>query len=108
MLLLLFSAAMKFSQSKQVVEGFEHLGWPTRFMIGLGVLETSCAIIYAIPITAVLGALLVTAYLGGAMATHMRIGEPIYMHIVLGILVWLGLFLRDRRVRALIPLRQER
>jgi hypothetical protein len=64
-----------------------------------------CTIIYAIPQTAFLGALLLTAYLGGATASHVRIGEPFYLPIIFGVLVWAGLFLRIDRLRTLIPLR---
>ena len=67
--------------------------------------ELACAIIYAIPRTAVLGAILMTGYLGGATATHLRVGEPFYLPIVVGIVVWIGLYLRDERLHALVPLR---
>jgi hypothetical protein len=104
--MLLFSAAMKFVKPASVVEGFAHLGYPERLALGLGILELACTVIYVIPRTAVLGAILLTGYLGGAIATHLRIGEPFFMPIILGVLVWGGLFLRDPRVRALIPLRR--
>ncbi|HWX55140.1 MAG TPA: DoxX family protein [Verrucomicrobiae bacterium] len=65
-----------------------------------------CTIIYAIPQTAVFGALLLTAYLGGATASHTRIGEPFYFPIIIGVLVWVGIFLREGRLRALLPLRR--
>jgi hypothetical protein len=105
-LVFLFSGIMKFVPSEQLTEGFAHLEWHIQFAMLLGMLELSCTILYLIPQTAVLGAILLTGYLGGAIATHVRIGDPIYMHIVLGVVLWLGLFLRDRRVRALIPVRQ--
>jgi hypothetical protein len=107
--MLLMSAVMKFAKPKEVVEGFAKLGWPDRFALGLGILELACTIIYVIPRTAVLGAILVTGYLGGAIATHVRAGDPPAQYatiIVLGVAVWLGLFLRDTRLRALIPLRK--
>jgi hypothetical protein len=104
-LLLVFSAVMKFLKPPDVVKGFEHLGWPERLTLTLGILELGCTIIYVIPQTAVLGAILLTGYIGGAIATHVRLGEPVITHVLLGVLVWLGLFLRDRRLRALIPLR---
>jgi hypothetical protein len=69
------------------------------------VTEIVCALIYAIPRTSVLGAILLTGYLGGATATHVHAGEPFFLPIVVGIAVWLGLFLRDTRVRALVPVR---
>jgi hypothetical protein len=105
-LMLLFSAAMKFVKPASVVEGFAHLGYPERLALGLGILELACTVIYVIPRTAVLGAILLTGYLGGAIATHLRIREPFFMPIILGVLVWGGLFLRDPWVRALIPLRR--
>jgi hypothetical protein len=104
-LLLLFSGVMKLMKPAPVVEGFVHLGYPESLALGLGIVELACAVVYAIPRTAVLGAILLTGYLGGATATHLRIGEPIIMPIVLGILVWGGLYLRDDRLRALLPLR---
>ena len=70
----------------------------------LGVLELACTILYAIPRTSVLGAILLTGYLGGATATHVRVGDSFIMTVVLGVVVWGGLFLRDARLRALIPL----
>ncbi len=103
-LMLLFSAVMKLINAPGVADGFTHLGWPTSLTFGLGLLEVSCAILYAIPRTAVLGAILVTGYLGGAIATHVRIGEPFIMQAIFGVLVWGGLYLRDPRIRALIPL----
>ena len=105
-LMLLMSAAMKFAKPAAVVEGFGHLGWPDRLALALGILEVSVTILYVIPRTAVLGAILVTGYLGGAIATHVRIGDPFVAPIVLGVLVWLGLYLRDVRLRSLIPLRR--
>jgi hypothetical protein len=104
-LMLVFSATMKFVKPTMVVEGFTHLGWPERYALGLGIVELGCTVVYLIPRTAVLGAILMTGYLGGAIATHVRIGEPFYFQVLLGVLVWAGLFLRDARLRALIPLR---
>jgi hypothetical protein len=83
-----------------------HLGLPASLIVPLGVIELSCIIIYLIPMTAVLGAILFTGYLGGAILTHLRIGEPVYMQIGLGVLIWLGLWLRDPRLRALLPIRR--
>ena len=105
-LLLAFSAAMKFARPPEVVEGFTRLGWPERLAVPLGVLELACAALYLVPRTAALGAILITGYLGGAIATHVRLGDPFVMPVLLGVLIWLGLFLRDRRVRALIPIRR--
>lgn len=103
-LMLAFSAVMKLSHPPQLDEGFQHVGIPVNHAFGLGVLELACAIVYLIPRTAVLGAILVSAYLGGAIQTHLRVGDPFFVQIVLGVLVWGGLFLRDPRLRALLPL----
>ena len=104
-LLLVFSATMKFLKPPDVVKGFTHLGYPESLALGLGILELACTIIYLIPRTSVLGAILSTGYLGGAIATHLPIGEPYFMPVILGVLIWAGLFLRDKRLRALIPIR---
>jgi hypothetical protein len=99
---------MKFVQPPGLAQGFAHLGYPVSLALGLGIVELACAIIYAIPRTSVLGAILVTGYLGGATATHVRIGDPIsnlLTPIVLGVLAWGGLYLRDTPLRALLPLR---
>jgi hypothetical protein len=104
-LLLLFSAAMKFARPPAVLEGTTKLGWPDRLALALGILELACTVLYLIPRTAVLGAILLTGYLGGATATHVRIGDPFVMTVVLGVVLWLGLYLREPRLRALLPLR---
>ncbi len=104
-LVLVFSAVMKFIKPAAVVEGFTHVGWPERYALGLGIVELGCTVVYLIPRTAVLGAILMTGFLGGAIATHVRIGEPFYLQVILGMLVWGGLYLRDARLRALIPFR---
>ena len=103
--LFIFSASFKFFDSPQLKEGFAHLGLPDRIAKPLGILELSCVVIYLIPQTAVIGAILLTGYLGGAICTHWRVGDPFYTHIVLGILIWLGLWLRDDRLKPLMPLR---
>jgi hypothetical protein len=105
-LLLLMSAAMKFAKPQPVMDGFRAMGWPERLALGLGILEIACTVLYVVPQTAVFGAVLLTGYLGGATATHVRIGEPFYTPILVGVLVWLGLFLRERRLRSLLPLRR--
>lgn len=104
-LLLLFSGVMKLAKPPDLVEGFNHLGIPDRLALGIGILEIACTILYIIPRTAILGAILVTAYMGGAVTTHLRIGEPFFMQIILGMLAWGGLYLRDARLRALLPLK---
>lgn len=104
--LFLFSGVMKFSHSPELTKVFEHLGIPPGHAFGLGILELACVAVYLVPRTAVLGAILLTGYLGGAMQTHLRIGEPPFTHVLLGIVIWGGVFLRDPRLRALIPFRR--
>ena len=105
-LLLLFSAVMKLIGPADVVEGFGKLGLPESLAPGLGILELACTALYAIPQTSVLGAILLTGYLGGATVTHLRVGDPFFMPVIVGVVVWGGLFLRDPRLRALIPVRR--
>lgn len=99
------SAIMKLTMHPGVIAGMAHLGLPESLINPLGVLELLCVVLYAIPQTAVLGAILLTGYVGGAILTHLRIGEVVYMQTALGVLVWLGLWLRESRLRALLPLR---
>lgn len=107
-LMLLFSAVMKFVKPPGMEEGLKHLGWSMDLMLGLGILEAACTIVYLIPRTAIVGAILLTGYLGGAIATHVRVGDPFYSIIIFGVLIWGGLYLRDPRLRALIPLRAKK
>ncbi len=105
-LFLVFDGAIKALQQAPAVEATAQLGYPERLTLGLGLLELACLAAYALPRTAPLGALLLTGYLGGAVATHVRAGsEPfsVVFPIVLGGLLWGGLALRDRRLRALLP-----
>jgi len=104
-LLFAFTATFCLLNPAAAAQGFAHYGYPDGAMLRITFLELACAIVYAIPRTAVLGAILMTGYLGGATATHARVGEPFYLPIIVGIVVWLGLFLRDARLRALIPVR---
>jgi hypothetical protein len=103
-LLFIFSAGMKLAHPAGLDEGFAHLQVPLSWAFPLGVLELSCLAIYLIPRTAVIGAILLTGYLGGAMITHLRVGEPPVTHVILGIVLWGALFLRDPRLRVLIPI----
>jgi len=103
---LVASAAMKLSHGPQVVAMFTNkLGYQESSLTGLALLELACTALYLIPQTAFLGALLLTGYLGGAIATHVRVGEPFATPLVLGVLVWIGLYLRESRLKALAPLR---
>ena len=104
-LLFLFSAFLKIKGGPEVLKGFAHVGIPVSMMMPLAILEISCVVIYLIPVTSALGAILLTGYVGGAICTHWRVGDPFYTQIVLGILIWLGLYLREGRLKELIPLR---
>jgi uncharacterized membrane protein YphA (DoxX/SURF4 family) len=107
-LMLLMSGAMKFNLPEDAVTQMKQIGWEPKMMSALGIIEIGSALLYVIPQTAVLGAILLTGYLGGAIATHVRVADYAHMPIplVLGILVWVGLYLRDHRVRSLVPLRK--
>jgi hypothetical protein len=105
-LLLLFSAVLKLMKPAPVVQGFAQFGFPESLIFKLGILELACTVVYLIPRTSILGAILITGYLGGATATNVRVGEPFLGPVIAGVLVWAGLYLRDPRVRALIPLRR--
>jgi hypothetical protein len=89
-----------------VEESMAKYGYPTSSIVPINVVAFVCVILYAVPQTAMLGAILLTGYLGGAVATHVRAGEPWFFPVIFGVLVWLGLFLRDSRVRCLAPLRK--
>ena len=101
----LMSSVMKMKGGPEVVQGFGHLGLPESMRLPLAILELSCVVIYLIPPTAVLGAVLLTGYLGGAICTHWRVGDPFIVQVVLGLVVWLGLYLREGRLRGLLPVR---
>ena len=105
-LLFLFSAAMKFMGGAEVKEGMAHLGLPESMIIPLGILEAACTVIYLIPATSVLGAILLAGYIGGAICTHWRVGDPFLPQVAIGLVVWLGIYLREHRLKALIPLRK--
>jgi hypothetical protein len=107
-LFLLFDAIGKVMRPVQVVEGTTQLGWPVSVILPLGILQLVLLALYLYPRTSILGAILWTGYLGGAVATHVRIGNPLFSHILfptyIGALLWGGLWLRDRRLRALLPI----
>ncbi len=108
LMLIFASATPKFLKPADVLEQFARLGYSENVILGIGILELACTIVYIIPRVSVLGAILLTGYLGGAVATHVRVGDPLFNVItpaVLGALIWGGLYLRDVRLRALLPLR---
>ena len=111
-LFLLLDAVGKFVRPEAVVKGTVELGYPEAVIVPLGIVLLISLILYVVPATSVLGGILLTGYLGGAVATHVRIGNPLATHILfpvyIGILIWLGLYLRDSRIRDLLPIRRTR
>ncbi|MGH9868589.1 MAG: DoxX family protein [Candidatus Polarisedimenticolia bacterium] len=107
-LFLLLDGAMKLMKPEPVIRGTVELGYPESVIVPLGILLLACTVLYLIPRTAVLGAILLTGYLGGAVATHVRVGQwpfEILFPVAFGVLLWGGLVARDDRLGALIPLR---
>jgi DoxX-like family len=108
-LLLVLDGVMKFFKPQPVIDAFAQLGIPIVLGFAIGTLLLLCTLLYAVPATSILGAILLTGYLGGAVMSHLRVGDPLFSHVLfptyLGSLLWLGLYLRDSRLRALIPLR---
>ncbi|HEY6253771.1 MAG TPA: DoxX family protein [Candidatus Angelobacter sp.] len=103
---ILFGSIVKLIKAPAVVQGFAKAGFPEHLVIVVGIIEFLCVVIYLIPRTAVLGAILMIGLMGGATATNVRVGDPsMIITLLFGILVWAGLFLRKAELRALIPLR---
>jgi len=105
-LMLIMSGIMKFNLPEDAIKDMTKIGWDPKVMPAIGIVELTATLLYIIPQTATLGAILLTGYLGGAIATHVRVADYSHMPIplVLGILVWVGLYLRDHRIRSLAPL----
>jgi hypothetical protein len=107
---LLFDSVLKVLKLPAAVEGTVQLGYPESVIVVIGVIELVCLVLYATPRTAVLGAILLTGYLGGAIATHVRVDSPLFTHtlfpIYVAALIWGGIFLREHRLRDLVPLRR--
>jgi DoxX-like family len=99
---LLFDGVIKLVPIAPVIEASQRLGWDPGLARSLGALLVTCTLLHVIPRTRVLGALLLTAYLGGATATHVRIGDPFFFPILMGVILWAGLYLREPRLRALL------
>jgi len=107
-LMLLFSGSVKLMKLPSVVQGLAQFGYPVSLITLIGILEVGSTIVYLIPRTAVLGAILMTGFLGGAITTNVRMHNPLFsIPLILGVLVWAGLYLRDQRLGVLIPLRKE-
>jgi hypothetical protein len=105
-LVFIFTGGFAVLKPAMAMQGFVHYGYPDGVLPKIIVTELVCALIYAIPRTSVLGAILLTGYLGGTTATHVRAGEPFLLPVIMGIVIWVGLFLREERLRALVPLRR--
>lgn len=97
-LLTVGSASGKFTEWEGKADMFAKLGWTTEVMFKIGIVEVASAILFLIPRTAFLAAILLTGYLGGATATHVRVGDPFYMPVIIGVVVWIALGLRDPRI----------
>ncbi len=108
-LMMLLSSSMKLMHTAQTVDMFSgKFGYPPSALTPIGLLELACAIVYVIPRTAVLGAVLVSCYFAAALATHVRIGDPSgVIPVLLGVFAWGGLYLRDERIRSLLPIRRD-
>ncbi|MEQ1784517.1 MAG: DoxX family protein [Hyphomonadaceae bacterium] len=106
---LVMDTTMKLLQLDVVKTTMVELGWSADAALMLGIILAVCTVLYVVPQTAVLGAVLLTAYLGGAVATHVRIGSPLFSHVLfgvyIGVMMWGGVWLREPRLRALFPLR---
>lgn len=102
------SVAPKLITAQVALDSMVEIGWPTRYLLMIGIVELVCTVLIIIPRTALLGAVLFMAILGGAMASHLRIGSPLFSHtlfsIYLGIFLWVGLWLRDPKIRTVFPL----
>lgn len=104
-LLFLMSAMMKLVKGEPVLKAMETFGMAESLIVPIGVLELVCLALYLIPRTAVLGAVLLTGYLGGATVTHLRVSDPFIMPVIIGVVVWFGIWFREPRLRAILPLR---
>jgi hypothetical protein len=106
---LLFDGITKIVRERHVMDAFARLGYPPGLAPMIGTILMACVALYSIPRTAILGAILLTGYLGGATEVNLRAGNPLFetlFPVMFGVLVWLGLFLRDYRLRSLVPLRR--
>jgi hypothetical protein len=107
-LMLVLSGIMKLAGGTQMLKDWASFGYPETTLVPIGITELVCALLYAIPQTSVLGAVLLTGYLGGAVATHVRVTQAVFFApALLGAVAWLGLYLRDPRLKALLPLRRD-
>ena len=109
-LFMLFDSVMKFVKPPEVIEGTLALGFGAEHLTIIGTLGLICTVLYAFPRTSILGAILLTGYFGGAVATHLRLNNPLFSHtlftVYFGILIWGGLWLRNTKLRELFPIQQ--
>lgn len=103
--MLVMSATFKLRPPQEVQDGWVKSGFPAETLAPIGITELACVVLFLIPPTSVLGAILIVGYLGGAVCVHVRQSEPFAMPIIMGVATWLGLYFRDARLRALVPLR---
>jgi hypothetical protein len=99
----LLSGVMKILMTQPVLDGFAKFGWSQSLLIPIGIVELVCVALYFLPPVRVLGAILLTGYIGGAIATDLRVGNPIYIQSLIGVFIWGGLYFRDPRIRELLP-----
>jgi hypothetical protein len=107
---LVFDSVIKLMRIAPVLDSFNELGYPESLALAIGILESVCLIVLLVPRTSILGAIILTGYLGGAVATHVRVGSPLASHVLfpvyVALLIWAALFLREDRLRGLVPLRR--
>lgn len=110
-LFLLFDAALKLMKLRVAINATIELGYSAQFVLWIGAIEFICLLLYVIPRTSILGVILLTGYLGGAVVTHVRVGNPLFSHVLfpiyIALLLWGGLFLREGRLRSLIPFQSQ-
>jgi hypothetical protein len=107
-LFLIFDGVAKVVREPHVLEGSARLGYPVSVIVWIGIVLLASSVVYVIPRTSILGAILLNGYLGGATASQVRVGNPVFealFPVIFGVLIWAGLFLREDRLRALLPLR---
>lgn len=104
--MFIMSGVMKFLKPPELIEGLQKFGWDMKLVPALAIVELASTLLFMIPQTAVLGAVLLTGYLGGAIATHVRVEDQFFIPIILGVVVWAALWLRESRLRSILPLRK--
>lgn len=102
----IMSAMMKLKGGEEFLQGMEKLGLPANIPFPLAFIELACVVFYLIPQTAVLGAILLTGYMGGTIITHWRVGDAFVLQVVFGLVIWLGIYLREPKLREILPFRK--